>query len=184
MGSARFSTLRSLISSSGKSPICPLMIGVAVGLAIEPSEPGLEHPRSRSGPAAPGSASASLIFCSASAMDCSLLPGGEQHRRRGHRVGEVRVESGLVDAVEEAEERVEILLGDRVVLVVVAPRALEGQPQERGSEGDGAVGDVLGPPLLLDRSPLVGLAVVPVEGRGQDLLAGSDRARGRRRAAR
>jgi len=43
--------------------------------------------------------------------------------------------------------------------------------KERRSEGDRAVGDVLGAPLLLDRATLVGLAMVAIECRGQDFLS-------------
>jgi len=54
----------------------------------------------------------------------------------------------------------------------VAAGAFEGQPEKGRAEGDGAVGDILDPELLVDRSPLVGLAMVAVEGGGEHLVAG------------
>ena len=42
-----------------------------------------------------------------------------------------RVEARLVGAVEEPGQRVEVLVADRVVLVIVAARAADGQPEER-----------------------------------------------------
>ena len=85
----------------------------------------------------------------------------------------MRVQPGLVDAVEEAEELIIFFLGDRIVLVAVAAGALERQAEERGREGVGPVGDVLDAELFLDASPLVGLAMVAVERRGEDLRRGS-----------
>ena len=106
----------------------------------------------------------------------------ERRRRRG--VGEVRVEAELVDAGEEARQLIILFLGDRIIFMAVAAGALEREAQERGREGVRPVGDVLDAELLLDAAPLVGLAVVPVEGRRQDLVAGRGPAAGRRPVAR
>ena len=79
------------------------------------------------------------------------------------------VDALLVDVVEEAEERIEFLLADRVVLVVVAAGASHRQAEEDGGRGLDAVDGVLDPPFLLDRPGLGDGAVVAVEA-GGDLL--------------
>ena len=95
----------------------------------------------------------------------------EEQRRRGRRVGEMRVEPGFVDAVEEGKERVVVALRDRIELVIVATRALERQPEHRGAERVHAIDDVLGAKLVLDAAALVRLPVQPVEGGGDALVA-------------
>ncbi len=76
---------------------------------------------------------------------------------------------------EETEELIILFLRDRIIFVTVASGALEGQAEERRREGVGPVGDVLDAELLLDAASLVGLAVVAVERRGEDLGAGGRR---------
>ena len=55
--------------------------------------------------------------------------------------------------------------------MIVAAGALERQPEHRRAERVDAVGDVLGAELLFDAAAFVGLAVQPVEGRGDPLVA-------------
>src|SRR5262249_22566295 len=92
----------------------------------------------------------------------------EQGRRR-EEVGAV-VGAPLVDAVEERPERVIVLLGNRVVLVVVTAATLQRQAEEGGAEGVDAVGDILVTELLRDTAALAGHAVQPRERRRQALL--------------
>ena len=63
-------------------------------------------------------------------------------------------------------------MGNGVELVVVTPRALEGQPEERRAERVHAIRDVVYAELLLDAAAFVRLPVVPVERRRQALVAG------------
>ncbi len=103
--------------------------------------------------------------------DATILDvGGQQERRGRDGVGEVRIQARLVDVREEAEELIILFLSDRIIFMTVASGALEGQAEEGGREGVGPVGDVLDAELLLDAAPLVGLAMVAVEGRGEDLV--------------
>jgi hypothetical protein len=107
---------------------------------------------------------------------CAVGCGGPQrHGRSGRRVGEVRIEPGFVDAVEEGAEGVVVALRDRIELVVVAAGALEGQSQHRRADGVHPIGDVLLAELLLDAAAFVRLPVQPVEGGGQALLVGGIR---------
>ena len=99
----------------------------------------------------------------------------EQHRRSRDGVGEVRVKPGLIRRIEEREEPVVILLRDGIVLVVVAAGALHRQTKEGAGGRVNAVGIVLHAKLLIHAAPFVGLAMVPVEGRGQPLLAARTR---------
>ena len=100
-----------------------------------------------------------------------LAGGPQQQRRARRRGGEVRVEARLVDVVEEREQRVVIALRDRIEPVVVAAGALDREPEHRRAECVHPIDDVLGAELLFDAAALVGLAVQPVEGRGDPLLA-------------
>ena len=65
-----------------------------------------------------------------------------------------RVEAGLVGAVEEPGQRVEVLLADRVVLVVVAARAPDRQPEKRRADRVGPIDGVLDAVLFVDRAVL------------------------------
>ncbi len=101
-----------------------------------------------------------------------LFAGGPDQQRGGRRgAREVRVEAGLVDAVEEGEHRIVVALRDRVELVVVAARALHREAEHRGPERVHAIDDVLGAELLFDAAALVRLPVQSIEGRGDTLLA-------------
>ena len=179
LGSARLATLPPSMASSGKSPISP----VTTGSRFRRLEPGLERRPALFGQAVElGLGGLDLRF---DRRDRPILLGRGQEQGRGRNgIGEVRVEPRFIDAVEEAEELIIFFLGDRIVLVAVAAGAFESQPQERGREGVGPVGDVLDAELFLDASPLVGLAMVAVEGRGEDLRRGSAGAAGRRPVAR
>ena len=81
-------------------------------------------------------------------------------------------QSPFVDGVEERAHRVIILHGERIVFVIVAARALEGQREESGAEGVDPVGNPFLPELRLDAAAFLGLAVQAVEGGGGDLFAG------------
>ena len=86
--------------------------------------------------------------------------------------------------VEERRQRVELLLRDRVELVVVADRAAGGQAEPDLRDGLGAVAGVEDEVLLGDRAALVGRDVAAVEAGGDLLVERAVRAAGRRRAAR
>ena len=78
--------------------------------------------------------------------DLSLVGVGSVKERGGrYRAGEIGVEPKLVNVVEEGEEFVVLLLGDRVVFVIVASCTFEGQAEERRGEGMGPVRDLLDP---------------------------------------
>ena len=93
----------------------------------------------------------------------------------GDGLREVRIQPRLVHVVEEREELIKFLLRKRVELVVVAPAALEREPEERRAKGSHAVVDIVDAVFLLDRAPLVLLLVKPAEGRGEQLLVGGMR---------
>src|SRR5207245_794105 len=77
--------------------------------------------------------------------------------------------AALGDVMEKREETVEILLGQRIIFVIVTPRAAQRQPQPDGGGGFDAVGAIFNeeffgndPALLIDH-------VVAVKA-GRDLL--------------
>ena len=107
------------------------------------------------------------------ASSCCFPAVSGQRSSDGEGVALVKCEyrPGFVDAVEEREERVVVALGDRIELVIVATRALDGQPEHRGAERVHAIDDVLGAKLFLDAAALVRLTVQPVEGGRDALLA-------------
>ena len=76
------------------------------------------------------------------------------------------------ELVEEVEELVVFLLGDGVVLVVVAPSALPGEAHEDGGGGLSAVANVLDEPLGGVDAAFVVKAVVAVETGGELLPEG------------
>ncbi len=81
----------------------------------------------------------------------------------------VAVHRRVGGGVEERVELVELLLGHRVELVVVADRAAEGEAEEDGREGFGTVDDVPDANLFGDRAPFAGRDVGPDEA-GRHLL--------------
>ena len=89
-------------------------------------------------------------------------------------LGGVAVERLAVEAVEEGEQLVVLLLRDRVVLVVVAAGAADGQAEEDGADGVDAVDHVADVDLLVDRAALAGGDVAAVEA-GGDLSARASR---------
>ena len=94
-------------------------------------------------------------------------------RRRvdqGRRVAGLLPDPRLRDAVEVGEELVELLLLDRVELVVVAAGAAHRQPQPHGARRRDAVDDVLDEELLRDDAHLGVHAVVAVEAGGDPLI--------------
>ncbi len=103
-----------------------------------------------------------------------LLLLGSRHVEEGLHgavgVGQLRVQPRLLDRIEEGVEAVELLLGDRIELVVVAARAAHRQAEEDGRGRRGAVDRVLDEILLGDRAALVARHVVAVE-TARDLLA-------------
>ena len=76
----------------------------------------------------------------------------------------------LVDVVEERVEPIELLLRDRVVLVIVAACALDAQSQEGASERVDPIDHVFRPVLLRDDAALLALHVVAVEAGREQLL--------------
>ena len=93
-------------------------------------------------------------------------------RGRGHQRGRVAVLHAAAEfgqAVEEGVHRIEVLLQQGVVLVVVAARAAEGKAEEDGGRGFDAVDDLFGE-VFLGHNAVFGVnAVVAVEAGGYDL---------------
>ena len=107
---------------------------------------------------------------------------GDLDQRR--RVAELDGLAAFRHVVEEGEELVELLLRDRVVLVVVAAGAADRQAEPDGGGGLDAVDDVLDGVLLGDDAALGVAAMVAVEAGGDLLVERRVAAAGRRRAAR
>ena len=72
--------------------------------------------------------------------------------------------------LKKATKRVVILRVMRVILVIVAAGALEGQRHEGGAEGVDAVRNTVLPEFLQHGAALLGLAVDAVEGGGEALV--------------
>ena len=98
----------------------------------------------------------------------------EGRRVRAHRV-RVEADPALGHVMEERLHRVEVLLRERVVLVVVAPAAVEGLPHPHRGGGLHAVGDVFGEELLRDDAAFLVQHVVAMEARGDLLVEGGIR---------
>ena len=96
--------------------------------------------------ASPGSHAASLSHGQPGSHHLVKQP---QLWRRNRRRKE-RIEPSLIDIIKEGEERVKLLLGERVELVVVAAAALEGEAQEGGAEGGHPVIDISDAVFLFD----------------------------------
>ena len=95
----------------------------------------------------------------------------EQRGGAGDRVGEVRVEAGLLGRVEEREEPIVILLRDGIVFVVVAAGAFHREPEKRAGRRVNPVGVVLHAELFIHAAPFICLAMQAVEGRRGFLIA-------------
>ena len=80
--------------------------------------------------------------------------------------------AALGDVVEVGVDLVELLLRDRVELVVVAARAAQRQPHPHRARRRHPIDHVLDQELLGDDAALAVLAVVAVEGGGDSLLEG------------
>ena len=76
----------------------------------------------------------------------------------------------MLGVSEEGRHGVEVLLADRVELVVVAGRAVSGEPEPDPRGGGHPVVGVVGEVLLLDGAALIGGHVAPVEPGGDLLL--------------
>ena len=98
---------------------------------------------------------------------------GQLQDRRRHEVGKILVGygTGFVDVLEECRKGVEVLLRERVVLVVVAAGAVEGHPEHGGAVGRDAIVDVGDPVLLVDNTALFVLGMESIERGGQPLIA-------------
>ena len=96
-----------------------------------------------------------------------LLVIGQQQGGRRYRTGEVGVDAGFVDVVEEGEELVVLLLGNRIELVLVTTSTFERQSQECHREGVIAIGDVFDTELLGSTATLDLLGMQAIEGRCQ-----------------
>ena len=77
---------------------------------------------------------------------------------------------GSVEVVEEGIHLVEVLLGDRVVFVVVADRASEGEAHKGGANRGDAVHDVFEVAFLGESSTAVDDEMKAVETRGDELF--------------
>ncbi len=82
----------------------------------------------------------------------------------------MRIEATFVDVVEKGGKLVVLLLGNGVVAMVVATRALEGEAHEGGPEGLNPVVHIFHPVFLRHRAALVRLPMKAVEGRRNALV--------------
>ena len=110
----------------------------------------------------------SIAASSSSSLFCCAGDGSEQHRRG---VAAPAVEAELGHVVEEGEELVELLVGDRIELVRVAARAPHRQAHERGGGRLDAIDDVLDLILVGNRPTLEVDHVVAIEARRHLLIA-------------
>ena len=154
---------------AGSSPFCAAMLE---------RMPALRSQRPATASALPRS------VCCSSASFRILLRRRQQQRRHRHGVGEIRRLPRFVDVLEEREQRVKILLRDRIELVIVAAAALKGQSEERRAERVDAIDDVADAEFLLDDAAFLVLHVQAVERGGQPLFLRRARAADRRRVAR
>ena len=99
-----------------------------------------------------------------------LLAGGRGHQRR--RVHVLEALAPLGNVVEVRHDLVELLLRDRVELVVVAAGAPQGQAHPDGAGGRHPVDAVLGEELVDHDAALAVQAVVAVERGGDALVEG------------
>ena len=95
--------------------------------------------------------------------------GGTRHEHGRRRVIDVAVEGALGRVVEERRQLVELALGERVELVVVAYSAVGRQAEPDLRHGLGAVAGVVDQVLLGNCAALVGGHVAAIEARS-DLL--------------
>ena len=132
-------------------------------------EPGLESRVER------GIVEARLLFEHARALPDRvdhLLDRRVPHHDRRARHARIGNLPRLVHAVEEAEEAEVFLLRQRVVLVIVAARALRADAEERAPERVDAIDDVLRPVFLRDDAAFLALHVIAIEAGRENLLVG------------
>ena len=96
--------------------------------------------------------------------------GGARHQQDRRRVGDVAVHHLLRRVAEEGAERVEVLLRDRVELVIVASGAAHGQAEPDGAHGLGAILGVDFGVFLVDDAAFVGGDVAALEAGGDELI--------------
>ena len=99
-----------------------------------------------------------------------LIPFVEQLSWRRCRFGKVRIQPVLINVREERRQLIEVSLGDRVILVVMAASTIERQPQERGTVCHNAISNVGNPEFRFDAAPFICLTVQSIEGRCQLLI--------------
>ena len=102
----------------------------------------------------------------------ALLVGAQDgllRRSRSRVIAAVAIQAGVAQRVEVSEDLVVILLTDRVELMVVALRAGQRQTQHRLAQRFHAVRVVVQQVLGGDRATLVGVHVIPLEARGDQL---------------
>ena len=100
-----------------------------------------------------------------------MLWGGDFEEWFGHASGAVG-DDAVGDVIEEGGELIEVSLGDRVIFVIVAAGALDGECEEDGGGGVDAVGDVFGVIFGFDDATFSGEDVIAIEA-GGDFLAES-----------
>ena len=77
----------------------------------------------------------------------------------------------LCDVIEERKDGIEVLLANRVVLVIVAACAAKGHPKPNGTGGFDAVNDGFDTPLFCDDAAFGIDTVIAVEAGGDDLFS-------------
>ena len=104
----------------------------------------------------------------------SIPPGavlGIGHQKdAGLGILHIAIEPALLGVPEEGRHRIKILLADRVELVIVACRAVGGEPEPHPRRGGDPVVGVVREVFLFDGTALVGGHVAPVEPGGDLLL--------------
>ena len=100
-----------------------------------------------------------------------MLWGGDFEEWFGHASGAVG-DDAVGDVIEEGGKLIEVSLGDRVIFVIVAAGALDGECEKDGGCGVNAVGDVFGVVFSFNDATFCGEDVIAVKA-GCDFLAES-----------
>ena len=88
-----------------------------------------------------------------------------RHLDKGRAVSVIGAKARLIDIIEKCEQPVEIFLLDRIVLVVMATRAGQGQAQEHRPHRFNPIRNVFNDPLIRNGAPLGVDPVVAIESR-------------------
>ena len=77
-----------------------------------------------------------------------------------------------INIIEESEQGVKVLLGERIIFVIVTGGAMDRHPHEGGANGGDTIDHVLEETLLGQRGPAVDNEMQSIETRSNELVAG------------